>query len=558
MKNIISLFILIFLNISVVSADNSEKIKTSETNFSANCFEYYSAISKKNIKNNETFKYISEFKDPIFIQNSYFLPTQYFWINKNQYQYNSSDLNNIDRLIDENPNTFIEIDTSKQRNITLNFWEYISDDNLSIYIDYIAKYHSAKYQISADGETYIDLDLHDVSHYWFQYFRINFFKSIETTLEEKIILKWLLFSNDIMEYIVHNYSQDTIEIYANNKCIDNFTQINYVDKLSSNIDIQEIKTYFEENPSLVANPENDSDNDGTLDKYDNCPIIKNPNQQDSDSNGIWDLCADDDSDGIYWDKDNCVNTYNPDQKDINQNNIWDVCEFDADKDGIFDAVDNCRNIVNPDQTDTDKDNIWNACDNCSLYNPNQRDKNNNNIWDVCEATEKNLIENDDDADKIINYKDNCRYISNPNQLDSDKDSIWDVCDNCKNIQNKNQVDKNENWIWDMCEDSDNDWIDGYLDNCIDISNANQADDDNNWVWNVCEDSDYDKIVFSNDNCPYKYNPNQWDIDKDGIWDVCDESDERFMESNKTFFILLLLVIIWLFWFGIFSMMKKLK
>jgi hypothetical protein len=110
----------------------------------------------------------------------------------------------------------------------------------------------------------------------------------------------------------------------------------------------------------------------------------------------------------------------------------------------------------------------------------------------------------------------------------------------------------------MCEDSDNDGIQWYLDNCIDISNANQADDDNNWVWNVCEDSDYDKVIFSNDNCPYKYNPNQWDIDKDGIWDVCDESDERFMESNKTFFIILLLVIVWLFWFGIFSMMKKLK
>lgn len=558
MKKLILLFLCIFLNISIISANNWEKIKVSETNFSENCFQFYSAIPKDSFQNNETFKYISEFKEPIIIQNNYFLPTSFYWINKSQYQYNSDSLNEIDSLTDINDNTFIEIDTNQQKSIVLDFWEYISDANLSIYIDFIAKYHSADYQISADGIDYTSLDLHDVSHYWFRYFRINFFRDVKTIKNEKISLRTLIFSNDTFEYIVENKSQDTIEIYAKNKCIDQFTQLSYIKKLPSNKDTSEIKTYFEENPSLVENPENDSDNDGTLDKYDNCPIISNPKQQDSDSNGIWDLCSDDDNDGIYWDKDNCVNIYNPDQKDINQNAVWDICEFDADKDGIFDAVDNCRNTVNPDQYDSDKDNIWNACDNCSLYNPNQRDKNNNNIWDYCEETEKHLEKNDDDADKIINYKDNCRYISNSDQLDSDKDNIWDVCDNCKNIQNKNQVDKNENWIWDMCEDSDNDWIEWYLDNCIHISNADQADNDNNWIWNLCEDSDNDKIIFSNDNCPYKYNPNQWDIDKDWIWDICDESDERFMESNKIFFIILLLVIIGLFWFGIFSMIKKLK
>ena len=553
-----SLFILIFLSISIVSANSTEKIKISDTDFSANCFEYYSEIKSNSFKENETFSYTSIYDQPILVQWNYLLPSKKLLIESKKYNYTSKQINNFEYLNDDNQNTFIEVDTSSQKNIVLDFWEFISYKNIDLDFNYNSKYHDISYEISADWEKYIAIDDHDFSHYGFQFVRLTFFKDIKTTVEEKIIIKELSFINSQITYIVQNYTNEKIKVYAQNKCSEDFSNITNTQTLSSNNNTKKITSYFEENPSLVENPENDSDNDWTLDQFDNCPIINNPNQQDSDSNWIWDLCSDDDKDGIYGDKDNCINIYNPDQKDINQNNIWDICEFDADKDGIYDANDNCRNIINPDQTDSDKDNIWNACDNCSLYNPNQRDKNNNNIWDICEETEKNLIENDDDIDKIINYKDNCRYISNSDQLDSDKDTIWDACDNCKNIQNKNQIDKNENWIWDMCEDSDNDGIQWYLDNCIHVSNADQKDDNNNWVWNLCEDSDYDKIRFADDNCPYKYNPDQSDIDKDNIWDVCDKSDERFMESNKTFFILLLLIIIWLFWFWIFSMMKKLK
>ena len=558
MKKIFIFCLLILLNYNLVFANNSERLKISDTDFSVNCFQYYSEIQANSFEENETFSYSSIYKDPILLQWNYFLPRQSFSVDEEIYKYTSNQIDNFEYVTDNNPNTFITLDTSKEKNIELNFWEFISDKNLMINFSYESDFHTINYMVSADWEEYIEIDDHDFSHYSFQYVRINFNKKDSSQKEEKIIIKELKFSSSDFTYIIKNNSEEKIKIYANNKCNNNFSTLVSSQNLASNVDTKKVSSYFEENPSLVANPESDSDNDGTLDKFDNCPIIPNPKQQDSNSDGIWDLCSDDDNDGIFWDKDNCIHTYNPDQKDINQNNIWDICEFDADKDGIFDAVDNCRNIVNPDQIDSDKDNIWNACDNCSLYNPNQLDKNQNWIWDYCEETEKNLEENDDDSDKIINYKDNCRYISNPDQLDSDNDTIWDVCDNCKYIQNSNQIDKNENWIWDMCEDSDNDWIDGYLDNCIHISNSDQADDDNNWVWNVCEDSDYDTIIFSDDNCPYQYNPDQSDIDKDGIWDVCDESDERFIESNKTFFILLLLVIIWLFWFWIFSMMKKLK
>jgi len=130
------------------------------TNFSENCFQFYSAIPKDSFNNNETFKYISEFQNPIIIQNNHFLPTSFYWINKSQYSYISDNLGNISALTDINDNTFLEIDTSQQKSIVLDFWEYISDTNLSIHIDFIAKYHSADYQISADGfDIYLQLSL---------------------------------------------------------------------------------------------------------------------------------------------------------------------------------------------------------------------------------------------------------------------------------------------------------------------------------------------------------------------------------------------------------------
>ncbi|MDQ7008876.1 MAG: thrombospondin type 3 repeat-containing protein, partial [Candidatus Gracilibacteria bacterium] len=73
-----------------------------------------------------------------------------------------------------------------------------------------------------------------------------------------------------------------------------------------------------------------------------------------------------------------------------------------------------------------------------------------------------------------------------------------------------------------------------------------------------KDIDNDGILFANDNCPYKYNPLQKDIDKDGIGDKCDETDNRYIESNSTFFIGLLLFIVFIFGGGIFLMIKKLK
>ncbi len=93
----------------------------------------------------------------------------------------------------------------------------------------------------------------------------------------------------------------------------------------------------------------DTDGDGIGDNVDNAPFLYNPDQKDSDHDGIGDVSDDSDSDGDGFpdNVDNCKAIPN-DQKD------WDG-------DGVGDSCDNCRFLFNPDQKDTDKDGKGDAC-----------------------------------------------------------------------------------------------------------------------------------------------------------------------------------------------------
>jgi len=74
----------------------------------------------------------------------------------------------------------------------------------------------------------------------------------------------------------------------------------------------------------------DADGDGVPDFADNCPCAFNPDQSDTDEDGIGDLCQKDgldfDGDGIDDSADNCPCEFNPGQEDFDENGIGDVCE----------------------------------------------------------------------------------------------------------------------------------------------------------------------------------------------------------------------------------------
>ena len=81
--------------------------------------------------------------------------------------------------------------------------------------------------------------------------------------------------------------------------------------------------------------ESDPDCDNVF-SNDNCPLIANQDQLDSDVDEVGDVC------------DNAPNDFNPGQED-------------TDFDDIGDVVDNCPNVYNPDQEDVNDDGIGDAC-----------------------------------------------------------------------------------------------------------------------------------------------------------------------------------------------------
>gem|GEM_PF-1210895 len=117
----------------------------------------------------------------------------------------------------------------------------------------------------------------------------------------------------------------------------------------------------------------DSDEDGILDAYDNCPYVENVWQEDADSDGVGDLC------------DNCLTTPNPGQGDNDGDGDGDLCDDDDDDDTVLDSVDNCQFVENLDQLDDDLDSLGNACDNCiSVQNYYQYDEDGDGVGDACE------------------------------------------------------------------------------------------------------------------------------------------------------------------------------
>lgn len=168
----------------------------------------------------------------------------------------------------------------------------------------------------------------------------------------------------------------------------------------------------------------DPDEDGTQEFpefADNCPLLSNPAQANADPDTFGDAC------------DNCPGIDNQAQEDNELDGLGDVCDVDDDNDGILDdgdgsgtigdhpcpgrepadagtCDDNCRTVRNsPSDCDDDPSTPDEQCD-------TERD----GIGDACDP--------DLDGDGILNHKDNCPTIANPDQEDADQDGAGDACD----------------------------------------------------------------------------------------------------------------------------------
>jgi len=237
-------------------------------------------------------------------------------------------------------------------------------------------------------------------------------------------------------------------------------------------------------PAGLALAQDDFDGDGVPDVEDNCAIVSNADQLDSETpfqDGIGDAC------------DNCPDVYNPFQQD-------------QDADGIGDGCDNCARLPNPDQTqnpcvnpdDIDGDGVLNEEDNCEeVFNPFQ------------------LNTDDDD---FGNSCDNCDTVPN-DQADNDGDGFGNACDNCIDVENPTQRDVDQDGEGDECDDDmDDDSILNEQDNCPYVANEDQKDSED---LDGDGSPDGDGVGDACDNCPSTFNPDQADHDIDGLGTACD-------------------------------------
>jgi len=111
------------------------------------------------------------------------------------------------------------------------------------------------------------------------------------------------------------------------------------------------------------------------------------------------------------------------------------------------------------------------------------------LGETSEQLWNNKFSKDIDEDGFENSKDNCPFVSNPDQKDTDEDLAGDLCDNAIETKNFSQ------------EDLDQDGIGDIIDNCKLAKNKDQTDRDNDGYGDACDNAHAEDSTSINENKP---------------------------------------------------------
>ncbi|MGB0592201.1 MAG: thrombospondin type 3 repeat-containing protein [Myxococcota bacterium] len=286
---------------------------------------------------------------------------------------------------------------------------------------------------------------------------------------------------------------------------------------------------------------------------DDCDDLIDEDFGDLDGDGVADCVDDDDDDdGTSDEFDTCPELPDPDQTDLDGDGLGDACDSDADGDGTEDTQDLCPGIADPAQTDTDADGLGDACDD---DDDNDADPDTTDCMplnaaiftgaeELCDGVDQDCddttdegfpdgdndglpdcLDDDADADGVLDEADNCTGLANPSQTNTDGDAFGDACDD--DDDDDGDPDETDcqpaNALFftgaqELCDGLDQDCDTAIDEGFNDLNADGEADC-------LDVDDDGDGVIDEADTCPQVANSDQTDTDSDGDGDACDDDDD---------------------------------